>query len=266
MYVEFTTQGDTASFIRCHVHAFAYLGGVPREILHDNLKSAVIRREADGTIHFNERYLDFALATGFVPYPHRPYRPQTKGKVESGVRYVEGNFWVGLHFADVNDINNQAQIWLNTVANPRIHGTTGEKPFDRLPQENLQPLPSQPFDTSIISYRRVGYDCLVRYQNNSYSVPAVMVGQTLLVKETEDRRLLLFDATGVLVADHPLLSGHHQWSVEAAHYAGLPATASHPPRKLLAFQSQASSPWETTPEVEQRPLSVYAQLVEESCD
>lgn len=264
MYVEFTTQSDTGSFIRCHLHAFNYFGGVPQEVLHDNLKSAVIRRDPDGTIHFNERYLEFALSAGFAPYPHRPYRPQTKGKVESGVRYVEGNFWVGLHFTDVDDINRQALVWLNTVANPRLHGTTGEKPFDRLPLEHLQPLPDRSFDTSIISYRRVGYDCLVRYQTNAYSVPAAMVGQTLLVKETEDKRLVLFDAAGLQVADHPLLSGHHQWSVQGSHYAGLPAAMSRVPRKALAFQSQGVSVWETPPEVEQRPLSVYAQFLDES--
>jgi transposase len=263
MYVEFTIQGDTASFIRCHLHAFAYFGGVPREMLHDNLKSAVIRREADGTVQFNERYLDFALATGFVPKPHRPYRPQTKGKVESGVRYVEGNFWTGLHFEDVEDINAQARVWLDTVANLRVHGTTGERPFDRLPHEHLPPLPDRPFDTSIISYRRAGRDCLVRYQNNSYSVPAAWAGRMLLVKETEDRRILLFNAAGELVAEHDLLHGHHQWSVNPAHYAGLPAAVSRPPRVHLAFQA---GPGLAIPEVEQRPLSVYAQLVEVSDD
>lgn len=263
MYVEFTLQGDTASFIRCHLHAFAYFGGVPREVLHDNLKSAVIRREADGTVHFNERYLDFALAMGFVPKPHRPYRPQTKGKVESGVRYVEGNFWTGLHFEEVDDINVQARVWLDTVANPRVHGTTGERPFDRLPHEHLQPLPDRPFDTSIISYRRAGRDCLVRYQNNSYSVPAAWAGQALLVKETEDQRLVVCDAAGEVVAEHRLLRGHHQWSVNPAHYAGLPAAIARPPRVHLAFQDGTGL---TAPQVEQRPLSVYAQLLEVSHD
>jgi len=263
MYVEFTFQGDTASFIRCHLHAFAYFGGVPREVLHDNLKSAVIRREADGTVHFNERYLDFALATGFVPKPHRPYRPQTKGKVESGVRYVEGNFWTGLHFEDLNDLNGQSRVWLDTVANPRVHGTTGERPFDRLPHEHLQSLPDRPFDTSIISYRRAGRDCLVRYQNNSYSVPAAWAGQTLLVKETEDQRIVVCDAAGKVVAEHRLLRGHHQWSVNPAHYAGLPAAISRPPRVHLAFQDSTSL---AAPQVEQRPLSVYAQLAEVNHD
>jgi len=266
MYTEFTTNGDTGSFIRCHQHAFEYFGGVPHEVLHDNLKSAVIERDADGTIRFNARYLDFALAMGCSPYPHQPYRPQTKGKVESGVRYVKGNFWVGLHFLDVDDINVQARLWLDTVANPRVHGTTGETPFSRLPFEQLQPLPAQRFDTSSISYRQVGRDCLVSYQGNCYSVPAAYVQQTVLVKETDDRRVVLVSAEGVVLAEHRLRQGHHQWSVDPAHYAGLPEPAVRRGRKPLAFQAGPNGDdsygrW-TAPQVEQRSLYVYEQLVE----
>lgn len=270
MYVEFTTEGDTGSFIRCHQHAFEYFGGVPREVLHDNLKSAVIDRDADGTIHFNARYLDFALAMGFTPRPHQPYRAQTKGKVENGVRYVKGNFWVGLHFIDVDDINLQARVWLDTVANPRIHGTTGETPFSRLPKEHLQPLPGQRFDTSRISYRQVGRDCLVTYQRNSYSVPAAYAQQTVMVKETEDRQVILVNAAGEVMAQHPLLRGHHQWSVDPAHYAGLPDPLPQRSRKPLAFQTAPDANdtfgrW-IAPQVEQRSLHIYEQMLEEHHD
>ena len=90
-------------------------------------------------------------------------------------------------------------------------------------------------------------------------MPAVWAGQTLLVKETEDRRLVVCDAAGDVVAEHCLLEGNHQWSVNPAHYAGLPAAVSRPPRDHLAFQEGSGR---TPPEVEQRPLSVYAQLAE----
>jgi len=270
MYMEFTTHGDTGSFIRCHQHAFEYFGGVPREVLHDNLKSAVIERDADGTIRFNARYLDFALAMGFSPYPHQPYRPQTKGKVESGVRYVKGNFWVGLHFIDMDDINVQARVWLDTVANPRIHGTTSETPFSRLPYEHLQPLPAQRFDTSIISYRQVGRDCLVSYQGNAYSAPAAYARHTVLVKETEERWVVLVSAEGEVIAEHRLLRGHHQWSVNPAHYASLPEPTSRRGRKPLAFQAEpegdASFGRWAAPLVEQRSLHVYEQMMEPSHD
>lgn len=76
----------------------------------------------------------------------------------------------------------------------------------------------------------------MRYWNNSYSVPVAWAGKTLLVKETEDRRILLCDAAGEVVAEHRLLQGHHQWSVNPTHYAGLPAAVSRPPRVHPAFQ------------------------------
>jgi transposase len=86
MDVSFTVSSDTAWFIRCHLQAFPYFGGLPERLLYDNLKSVVLKRQADGTIHWNPRFLDFADVVGFSPQLCRPYRPQTKGKVESGVK------------------------------------------------------------------------------------------------------------------------------------------------------------------------------------
>ena len=270
MYVEFTTRSDTGSFIRCHQHAFEYFGGVPREVLHDNLKSAVLERAADGTVRFNARYLDFALAMGFTPRAHRPYRPQTKGKVERSVHYVKNNFWQGLHFTDLADINAQGRVWLDTVANPRVHGTTGVTPFSRLPQEQLQPLPAQRFDTSRISYRQVGRDGLVSYQGNRYSVPVTHVRQTVMVKETEDRRVVLVSAAGEVLAEHRLLHGQHHTALDPAHDAVLPAPAPQRGRRPLAFQDPPDAAdtfgrW-TAPPVEQRPLSAYESLAEDPHD
>ncbi len=91
MYIEFTVSMDTTWWLRCHLHAFHYFGGVPREILHDNLKTAVLERTADDIVHWHPRYLDFARYYGFSPRACRPYRAQTKGKVESGVKYVRGS-------------------------------------------------------------------------------------------------------------------------------------------------------------------------------
>lgn len=102
-------------------------------------------RDWQGRIRWNERYLDFATYSGFMPRACRPYRAQTKGKVERGIGYIRQNFWCGLHFTDLDDLNQQAQQWVNEIANPRVHGTTGEIPFERLTHENLQALPAQRF-------------------------------------------------------------------------------------------------------------------------
>jgi hypothetical protein len=265
MYVEFTVSADIAWWLRCHQHAFAYFGGVPREMLHDNLKTAVLARSADGVIHWHPRYLDFAHAYGFSPRACQPYRAQTKGKVESGVRYVQGNFWCGLHFVDLADLNQQAQHWLDKVANVRVHGTIQAVPFERLPLEGLLPLTGKlAYDTSVVSYRQSTKDCLVSYQGNYYSVPAAYAQQQLLLKETEQGELLIFTLDGQALAQHRLAVTHQQRIIVASHYAGITFGAA-PPSPAQARQQPLLPPPPLAldaPIVEIRPLQVYEQWLE----
>lgn len=263
VYVEFTVSGTTDWFIRCHQHAFEYFGGVPQEVLHDNLKNAVISRDGQGRIIWNERYLDFALYSGFRPHACRPYRAQTKGKVERGVGYVRQNFWCGLHFTDLDDVNVQAREWMNSIANPRVHGTTGEVPFVRLAHENLQAMPGQRFDVSIKAERYASRDCLVSYDGNFYSVPAAWAQKMLLVKETEERQLIILNGLGEVVAHHPKLPGRHKRAIIAGHYAGLPLLARQgPPAQAIQLPPVPGVGPGDAPQVEVRPLSVYGQLSE----
>lgn len=265
MYLEFTVSMDATAFLRCHLHAFAYFGGIPRQILHDNLKTAVLGRAADGTIHWQPRYLDFADYYRFSPRACQPYRPQTKGKVESSIRYVRGNFWPGLTFSTLVDLNQQGYTWLNGVANVRRHGTTGAAPFSRLPQEGLQSMLAQPrYDTSIVSTRRSSRDCLISYGGNVYSVPAAYALQPLTVKETEDGQLLVFSIDSTRIATHRLAEGRGQRIIAAAHYQGLPARTPAPSTSgAIQRLPSADLPDLSAPEVEVRSLRVYDQLVEE---
>ncbi len=258
MYVEFTTSTEASAWLRCHQHAFEYFGGVPREMLHDNLKTAVLSRGVGGKIHWNSRYLDFALYYGFSPHPCKPYRAQTKGKVERSIGYIQQNFWVGTHFVDVADLNSQVLEWLHSVANVRLHGTTGVTPVSRFGQEHLQPLPGARFDTSQITHRQATRDCTVHYRGNVYSVPAAHAGQMLLLKESEDGWLRIYTAEQSLVAEHRLVSGRYQRVILASHYAGLPLPR---PARLPPLARQVIRP-ELAPAVEARPLSVYAQILE----
>jgi transposase len=265
MYIEFTVSADAAWWLRCHMHAFAYFGGVPQVVLHDNLKTAVLSRDGDGAIHWNQRYLDFAGYYGFTPKACRPYRAQTKGKVESGVKYVRGNFWPGLAYVDLADLNRQARDWLDLTANVRIHGTTGEVPFSRLPLETLQPTLSKPvYDTSLITFRRATKDCFVSYEGNYYSVPSEDAGKTLQVIETEAGELLILNAYDQPVAEHRLVSGRHQRITVRAHYANIRQNQV-PTRRPVAVQLSAPvslADLPAAPEVETRPLTWYDQLAE----
>jgi transposase len=195
-YVEFTVRQDMETFLRCHVHALHYFGGVPAELLYDNLKTAVDHRLADGTIVWNPRFRDFADYYGFVPRACQPYRPQTKGKVERGIGYLKGNFLLGLDLNDhtLGELNQAVLGWLREVADVRIHGTTKEQPVARWPAEQaaLRPLGSRPdYDTSYLGYRQVSREGWVAFRGAQYRVPPEYAGQPVLVKLGEDERLRL---------------------------------------------------------------------------
>ena len=265
LYVEFTTSMESVWFLRCHLHAFRYFGGVPRVMLHDNLKTAVLDRGADGTVHWQPQYRDFADHYGFAPRACRPYRAQTKGKIENGLKYLRGNFWVGLRYTDLADLNRQGRAWLDTVANVRQHGTTGEPPCARLPREGLAALAGKPDDdTSVVSYRWASADCLVSYGGNYYSVPAAAARQRLLVRETDQDELVIVAADGAELARHRLATGHRERVVVPAHYADL---AAPPPSRARRGGAQQLPPVAVAPAflpdapaVAVRPLREYDRL------
>jgi len=178
---------------------------------------------------------------------------------------VRGNFWPGLTFTDLADLNRQSLDWLDTVANVRRHGTTGEVPFDRLPREHLQSMAGRPdYDTSLIAFRRATRDCLVSYEGNSYSVPCQYARRTLQIRATEDGLLHMLNAQGEEIACHRLAEGHRQRLMVAAHYDGIRPTV-RPPRRAVAIQvapPQDLAGLGPAPEVEARPLVWYDQLSE----
>lgn len=139
LYVEFATSCATDAFLSAHARAFAYFGGMPRRVLYDNAKVVALVHSRT-QVTFNESLLDFAGRFGFRPQLCRPYRPQTKGKVERSIGYLKDAFLTGRTFVDLDDMNTQVILWLETEANVREHGTTGDRPADRLPKECLTPI------------------------------------------------------------------------------------------------------------------------------
>src|SRR5260363_268824 len=153
-FVEFVNNEKLDTLLAYHEHAFEYFGGVPREILYDNMKTVVLERDAygPGKHRFQPAFLDFANHYGFVPRLCQPYRAKTKGKVERFNGYLRRSFYVPLAAQlrvaglklDVITANAEVRRWLAEVANPRIHGTTQVKPAERLNEErlSLQPIPA----------------------------------------------------------------------------------------------------------------------------
>jgi len=154
-FVAYTTSLAFNALRECHEAAFSFFGGVPHEVLYDNMKTVVLERNAygDGKHRFHPGLWDIAKHFGFMPRLCKPYRAKTKGKVERFNRYLRYSFHyplvsrlkqVGLTL-DVATANIEVRSWLDEVANCRVHGETNERPCDRMVIERkaLLPLPQR---------------------------------------------------------------------------------------------------------------------------
>lgn len=151
-FVYFTNSMKQSVWQKCHEEAFMYFGGTPETILYDNLKSTIITRDKYGKNKhgFNQDFLDFAK-DNFVPKVCKPYRPQTKGKVERFNRYLKENFYIPLRASLKGSgieitpelLNTHVFGWV-AKTNERIHGTTGKKPSIRLKEEKQYLTPYLP--------------------------------------------------------------------------------------------------------------------------
>jgi transposase len=155
LWCRFYPRQDMATLLDGLEEAMLYFGGVPQELLFDQMKAVITRdlRLEGGALVRNAEFLRFAHHWGFTPRACRPYRAQTKGKVERPVRYLRGNFIYGRTFINDGDLEQQRQHWLERVANVRLHGTTRERPrirFDREERFTLQPLAARRYTSLIV--------------------------------------------------------------------------------------------------------------------
>lgn len=217
-YIEFVTDMSTTTLIKCHINAFRYFGGYPEEILYDNMKQVVVKRlMKQSESELNKQFEDFAGFYGYKPVLCRPYRGQTKGKVERTVRYVRENFMVGIQYNSLADLNSQAHAWCNKV-NAKVHGTTNERPIDRLAEEHLLPLKRE-YIIDKINLRRVEKDCLISYAGNKYSVPAEYVGRDVTVIVLDHMLAAYFE--GKQIALHKLSYSRNTLNVNKEHYKSM---------------------------------------------
>jgi len=189
MYVEFTVSQTMEHFLACHQNSFNFFGGIPKKIMVDNLRSAVLKRIVGKPPVFNPKYLDFANHSGFTIVPCNPGKGNEKGRVENGVGYVKKNFLTGLDIPDFSAINTAARNWLESIANIRIHGETRKKPLELFQEEKtqLQPLPPYPYDIANITQVRTSSQFRITLETNRYSVPAEYSGTNLTLKAYPDR-------------------------------------------------------------------------------
>jgi Integrase core domain len=263
LYVECTRDQTLGSLLACHQHAFDWFGGLTEEILYDNPKTVVLKRDWEGrVIEWHPQFWDFARYYGFTPRLCRPYRAQTKGKVESGIKYVKRGFMLGRQFAGWDSLNSMAQEWVLTVADQRVHGTTFRKPAEAFLEEQLRPHHGHPpYRLSSVLCRKVATDCLVAVETNRYSVPPAYVGRTVEVYWSAEGAIEMYHQ-GTLIATHPRADGQHQVCVDPVHYQALRRRSPEPSASPDPEGSLALTAWTGPfPEVAIRPLACYEALI-----
>jgi transposase len=224
LFADIATDTKIATLLRLHEAAFAELGGVPREILYDRMKTVVLGTDERGETKWNPLLLDFGKYWGFTPRACRAYRPQTKGKVERGIGYIRKNFLCGREASNVADLRGQLRTWVWQTANQRIHGTMHQQIMASWQKERAYLLPlagRAPFPYAAEEKRKASRDGFVHFQGNRYSVPWRVAGQEVLLRETDGQ--LLVHRGGERLAVHLLRpSGAHETVVVAAHHEGMP--------------------------------------------
>jgi len=181
LFVRFTHSQKQYSLHSCLLEAFTWFGGCPKQLVVDNMATAVVER-LGSVVRFNDTFLDFLCRFAIEPFACNPGSPYEKGKVESGVKYLRRNFMPLRSFVDLDDVQHQARNWLDTVANVRIHQTTGQRPVDRFKNVKLRSLPQRLPDTRETQSLMVHKDFAVRFDGNTYTAPPWAIGKTVVVK------------------------------------------------------------------------------------
>jgi len=257
MMAEAAVDQKLGTLLRMHEEAFRQLGGVPEEILYDRMKTVWLETDDRGEIVWHPVFLDFTRYWGFTPRLCRPYRAQTKGKVESGVKYIRRNFLCGLQGREpsgLSDLNAQLRAWVWEVANQRVHGTTHEQVAARwnTDQLSLQPLDGRPpYPYVDDELRKVARDAYVSRQGSRYSVPWEYAGRSVWVRECGRDVEVQYGRERIAV--HSQAAGKHAVVTQPEHHRGIPLGA-RPERKIL-IRIQ-----DTAPVVEARPLAAYESV------
>jgi transposase len=221
IFVRFYLNARMDAFLHGHVAAFEAWGGLPRVLLYDNLRSAVLKRRGD-TIQFNPTLLDLAAHYHFEPRPVAPARGNEKGRVERSIRYLRENFFAARAWEDVDDLNAQAQAWCwghsaqrPCAEDPRM---TVSQAFGQ-ERAQLMALPDNPFAADECTQVRIGKTPYARFDLNDYCVPHTHVQRTLTVRASL-HTVRVLDA-GVVIAEHVRVYGKGEQIENPAHIAAL---------------------------------------------
>lgn len=235
MFCRIVFDQSAETWQQLHIEAFRALGGVPATVVPDNLKAAVIRASfaVDEPSQLNRSYRELARHYGITIDPTPVRQPQKKGKVESAVKYVARNFFKPRTFQNIQDANAQLDRWVREIASQRIHGTTGERPFqvfDLVERHALKPLPERRYEVTTWKQTLVHRDCHVLFARRFYSVPWQLVGQEVWVRATSSTVAVYYDDRRV--ATHDRNAPGHRSTIE-----------SHLPEHRVEFRHRSPAYW-----------------------
>jgi transposase len=244
-----------------HAAAFAHFGGRTETLLYDNPRTIVLSKdEAKGQVVWNATFKDRMDFYGVKIRLCRYYRAQTKGKVESGVKYIKRNALVGRCFHDLDELNGWLLSWCIEVADERVHGTTHEKPAERFARgEKLIEVSTRaPSPRERIESRIVPRDGYVAIEANRYPVPLSWAGSKVEVHVQSEE--IWIGCPGSDAVRHRRLEGKHQ----VARWQGPPRSSPARPRLSLGGPPRFDPAYVAgVGEVDVRPLESYEGLVEE---
>jgi transposase len=252
-FITFVKRCDTPTMIRCMMETFEYFDGLPKAALTDRMKSVFLQME-DDVPKWNPLFADFMAALGVAPRVCKPYKPQTKGKVERSVGIIKDSFWPGVRFTDIDDLNEQARLWCDRL-NQKVHRTTRRVPMDLWVEEQLSPLPKDyAWERYGAEERRVSWDGFMSYDGVLYGLPAqaAVAGSMVLVRQWH--RTLRVYHQGQLIATLSKQPHSQEIVWHPEQFAGVqPSPSIRRTDKPLGHQIEA-------PKVMVRPLSEYDQL------
>lgn len=204
IFLQFYLNQQMENFLRGHVGAFEAWQGLPKILLYDNLKSAVLERQGQA-IRFHPTLLDLASHYRFNPRAAAPARGNEKGRVERAIRYIRDNFFAGRHYQSVEDLNRQANDWCQGVSIdrrcPENADLTVREAFFLQEQPSLLALPDTPFNTREQKQVKASKTPYVRFDLNDYSIPHQQVQKQLTVNACLKRVRIIDGET--LIAEHP---------------------------------------------------------------
>ena len=252
IFLRFYLNAQMENFLRGHVAAFEAWKGLPKVLLFDNLKSAVLERQGDA-IRFHPTLLDLSAHYRFEPRPVAVARGNEKGRVERAIRYIRDNFFAGRHWSTLDELNAQADDWCQGVSADRRcpdNNNLSVKEAFAQEQPSLLTLPDNPFDTRERVEVRARKTPYIRFDLNDYSIPHQQVQKTLSVTaDLETVRIL--DGTE-LIAEHPRCFGKGEQIEQEVLINALWLAKTH--AKLHRGQDRLSQASEQIPELLQQSI------------